>query len=70
MKRTLRRIETPMKKWSMNEEWFGARITGPRAGTLSPAMPRARKKIQAWSVVAMRTTSYTQFGSVVRERWW
>ena len=24
-----------MKKWSMNEKWFGARITGPSAGTLS-----------------------------------
>ena len=57
MNRTLRRVETPRKKWSMNEKWFGARITGPRAGTFSAAIPRARKKIQACSVVAMRTAS-------------
>ena len=31
----------------MNEKWFGARITGPPAGTFSAAIPRARKKIQA-----------------------
>jgi hypothetical protein len=47
MKRTLRRIEMPRKKWSMNEKWFGARITGPLAGTLSAAIPRARKNVHA-----------------------
>ena len=31
MNRTLRRIEAPRKKWSMNEKWLGARITGPLA---------------------------------------
>ena len=57
MKRTLRRIEIPRKKWSMNEKWFGARITGPSAGTFSAAIPRARKKIHAYSVVTIRTAS-------------
>ena len=36
-----------MKKWSMNEKWLGARITGPAAGTFSEAMQRARKNVQA-----------------------
>ena len=57
MNRTLRRIETPRKKWSMNEKWFGARISGPSAGTFSAPIPRARKKIQAYSDVAIRTAS-------------
>ena len=47
MNRTLRRIETPRKKWSMNEKWFGARITGPVPGTFSAATPRVRKTIHA-----------------------
>ena len=41
---TLRRIEAPMRKWSMNEEWLGARITGPLAGTCSASMPRTRNR--------------------------
>ena len=32
-----------MKKWSMNEKWLGATMTAPLGGTLSAAMPRARK---------------------------
>ena len=28
----------------MNDEWFGARMTGPLGGTCSALMPRARKK--------------------------
>src|SRR3712207_8809199 len=35
MKRTFRRIAAPRKKWSMNEKWFGARITAPLGGTRS-----------------------------------
>ena len=31
---TRRRMNTPVKKWSMNEAWLGARITGP-LGTFS-----------------------------------
>ena len=54
---TLRRIEAPMRKWSMNEEWLGARITGPLGGTRSASMPRTRKSVHAKSVVAMRTIS-------------
>ena len=57
MKRTLRRSETPRKKWSMNEKWFGARITAPSPRTFSAAIPRVRKKIQAYSVVTTRTAS-------------
>ena len=38
---TRRRMNAPVKKWSMNEPWFGARITGP-FGTFSLAIPRAR----------------------------
>ena len=45
MNRTLRRIDAPRKKWSMNEKWFGARMTGPLGGTCSVAMPRARKNV-------------------------
>ena len=57
MKRTLRRIETPRTKWSMNEKWLGARITAPSPRTFSAASPRVRKKIHAYSVVAIRTAS-------------
>jgi hypothetical protein len=35
----------PMKKWSMNEKWFGARISGPVDGTFSPPSARARKNV-------------------------
>ena len=38
---TRRRMNAPVKKWSMNEAWLGARITGP-FGTLSAPNPRAR----------------------------
>ncbi len=41
----------------MNEKWLGARITEPSPRTFSAAIPRVRKKIQAYSVVAMRTIS-------------
>jgi hypothetical protein len=47
MKFTRRRMNAPAKKWSMNEKWFGARITGPLAGTLCVSIPRARKNVQA-----------------------
>ena len=70
MNRTRRRTNAPVKKWSMNEKWFGARITGPLCGTFSAPLPRARKKVQAYSDVRMRTHSYTQSGSRVRERSW
>ena len=56
MKRTRRRMNAPTKKWSMNEKWFGAMITGP-VGTFSAAIPRARKNVQAYSEVSTRTTS-------------
>ena len=45
MKFTRRRMNAPVKKWSMNEKWFGARITLP-PGTLSEPMQRMRKKIR------------------------
>ncbi len=38
---TRRRMNAPVKKWSMNEAWLGARITGP-LGTFSLPIPRAR----------------------------
>ena len=57
MNRTLRRVETPRKKWSMNEKWFGARMTGPLGGTFSAAMPRARKNDHEYSDVSTRTIS-------------
>jgi hypothetical protein len=66
----LRRIETPRKKWSMKEKWFGARITGPVAGTFSGSIPRVRKNVHAWSVVTIRVASYAQSGSRVRARSW
>ena len=47
MNRTLRRMNAPAKKWSMNEKWFGARITGPDGGTFSAAIERARKNVHA-----------------------
>jgi len=49
-------MNAPEKKWSMNEAWLGARITGP-LGTFSVSSPRARKLISAWSTVVARTTS-------------
>ena len=53
MNRTLRRIETPRKKWSMNEKWLGARITGPDGGTLSLAigLPNRQGEDRAHSVL-------------------
>ena len=33
-----RRMNAPAKKWSMNEAWLGARISGP-PGTFSDPMP-------------------------------
>ena len=56
MNRTRRRMNAPTKKWSMNEKWFGAMITGP-VGTFSAAIPRARKNVHAYSDVRMRTAS-------------
>jgi len=41
MNLTRRRMNAPVKKWSMNEPWFGARITGP-FGTFSVASAAAR----------------------------
>ena len=57
MKRTLRRMNDARKKWSMNEPWFGARMTGPDCGTFSLEIERARKKTKAHSVVRIRTAS-------------
>ncbi len=42
---TLRRTNAAVKKWSMNDEWLGARISAPLGGTLSESMPRARNGI-------------------------
>ena len=70
MNRTRRRTNAPTKKWSMNEKWFGARITGPSAGTFSAPRLRVRKTVQASSDVRLRTTSYTASGSRVRARRW
>jgi len=56
------------KKWSLNEQWLGARITGPVGGTLSEAMQRARKNTRLNSVTSIRTTSYIQSGLRVRVR--
>jgi len=47
MNETRRRRKMPMKKWSMNEKWFGARISGPRGGTFSAPSARARKNVHA-----------------------
>ncbi len=49
-------MNAPAKKWSMNEAWLGAMITGP-AGTFSDPRARARNAIRAWSTVTIRTTS-------------
>ena len=52
MKRTRRRIEAPTKKWSMNEKWFGARITGPaRRDLLGGDAARRGSSVQANSEV-------------------
>jgi hypothetical protein len=45
------------RKWSMNEPWLGARMTGPDCGTFSLEIERARKKANAHSVVRIRTAS-------------
>ena len=42
MKCTLRRRYTATKKWSRNEKWLGAMITGPSGGTWRESMQRAR----------------------------
>ncbi len=70
MKRTLRRIAAPRKKWSMNEKWFGARITGPLAGTRSGNTLRTRNTDQPYREVTTRTSSYMAFGCLARERSW
>jgi hypothetical protein len=57
MNRTFRRIADPRKKWSMNEKWFGARMTGPLGGTWSASMVRVRKTIHESSDVTIRTSS-------------
>ena len=57
MKRTLLRRNAPTKKWSMNEKWLGARITGPDSGTFSEAMQRPRKTIQTRNEHTSRTMS-------------
>ena len=41
----------------MNEKWFGARITAPRPGTLLAVIPRARRKVHAYSEVRILTSS-------------
>ena len=46
MNETRRRRKMPMKKWSMNEKWFGARISGPLGGTRSAPSALARKNAQ------------------------
>ena len=57
MKRTRRRIAEPAKKWSMKLAWFGARITGPPAGTFSAPYARVRKNVQASTEVTTRVAS-------------
>ena len=54
---TLRRMNAPRKKWSMNDPWFGARITAPLCGTFSLEIVRARKNVSAHRPVRTRTTS-------------
>ena len=51
-----RRMKAPVKKWSMNEAWLGARITGP-LGTSWLSIPRARYAVSATITVATLTTS-------------
>jgi hypothetical protein len=43
-------MNAPTKKWSMNEKWFGARITGPVADLLRPDC-RARGRTSSRSDV-------------------
>ena len=54
---TLRRIAPPTKKWSMNEKWFGARMTGPVGGILSVEIARARKNDHWYRSVSDLTAS-------------
>jgi hypothetical protein len=49
-------MKPAVKKWSMNEAWLGARITGP-SGTFSEPTARARKATSALSIVTVRTAS-------------
>ena len=51
-----RPTKAPVKKWSMNEAWLGAKMTGPM-GAFSDPIPRARKVISACSTVTVRTSS-------------
>ena len=57
MKRTFRLVNAPSRKWSMNDAWLGAKISGPLRGTLSLEIERARKNVKAQSVVRTRTAS-------------
>jgi hypothetical protein len=59
-----------MKKWSMNEKWFGAMIAGPSTGTLSESMQRVRKNVSRYGVRNMRTTWYMWSGRPRRVRSW
>jgi len=45
------------KKWSMNEPWFGARMTAPLCGTFSEEIVRVRKNVSAHRPVRTRTHS-------------
>src|ERR1700709_966000 len=51
---TLRRIEAPMRKWSMNDEWIRRTIRGRCRGKGSASMPRTRRwrggPMREWSM--------------------
>jgi hypothetical protein len=65
---TLRRMYTEIRKWSMNEKWLGATITGPSAGIFCESMQRVRNSSTRIGVSTSRTTSYMKSGSRVRVR--
>ena len=54
----------------MFEKWFGARITGPEAGTLGAAIARVRYGPSAIGVITIRASSYVQPGSWLRDHSW
>ena len=59
----------PAKKWSMNEPWLGARITGP-LGTFSVPSPRALNINSVYGTTTNRVASYVQPAGPLRARSW
>ena len=60
---TRRRRNAPTKKWSMNEKWFGAMMTGP-GGTFSAAI-HGSSKVRNWKRLQFPKVT-VQYGEPMR----